>query len=264
MAQKVAMMAAFILASRAPRVRFMKCEERLNCNGSLTRYSSLTPSSLSQLLQRRDNFLFDLDGTLVDSNACHERAYLMTLRPRLPELAAKFNYEPCKGRRTRDALRDLGIEDEHLIEELNETKQQAYRELVDAGAVALIPYAREVLTALRQREKRLFIVTGGSRRSSESVLRSLGILDWFEALVTADDIVNSKPAPDCWLQCVAKAGLEPSQSLVVEDAFNGILSARAAGLDAIAVNNPELAHLPEYAGTLENVHRALDAARASS
>ena len=74
----------------------------------------------------------------MDSNACHERAYRIALRPRLPELAANFNYEPCKGRRTRDALRDLGIEDEQLIEELNETKQQAYRELVDAGAVGCL------------------------------------------------------------------------------------------------------------------------------
>jgi len=220
----------------------------------------LSPTALSRLLQERDSFLFDLDGTLVDSNACHERAYQIALRPRLPELAANFNYEPCKGRRTRDALRDLGIEDERLIEELNETKQQAYRELVDAGAVVLIPYAREVLEALRERKSRLFVVTGGSRRSSESVLRSLGILDWFEALVTADDIVNSKPAPDCWLQCVASAGLTPQRSLVVEDAFNGILSARAAGLDAIAVNNPELAHLPEYAGSLEDVINCLSKA----
>jgi HAD superfamily hydrolase (TIGR01509 family) len=151
----------------------------------------------------------------------------------------------------------MGIEDEQLIEELNETKQQAYRELVEAGTVVLMPFAREVLTALRQRENRLFVVTGGSRRSSESVMRSLGILDWFEAMVTADDIVNSKPAPDCWLQCVASAGLEPRRSLVVEDALNGILAARAAGLDAIAVNNPQLANLPEYAGSLENVINCL-------
>lgn len=218
----------------------------------------MSPSSLSQLLGERDCFLFDLDGTLVDSNACHERAYLTILRPRLPELAARFNYEPCKGRRTKDALRDMGIEDEALIEELNAAKQQAYRDLVEAGAVGLIPYAREVLTALREKSKRLFIVTGGSRRSSESVLRSLGIRDWFEAMVTADDIVNSKPAPDCWLHCVAEAGLARERSLVVEDALNGIVSARAAGIDAIAVNNPELAHLPEYAGSLEDIRRALD------
>jgi HAD superfamily hydrolase (TIGR01509 family) len=228
------------------------------------RYFGLSPSSLSRLLNERECFLFDLDGTLVDSNACHERAYLTALGPRLPELAARFNYEPCKGRRTMDALRDLGLTDEGLIEELNAAKQQAYRDLVEAGAVQLIPYARELLTALRVRSKRLFIVTGGSRRSSESVLQSLGIRDWFEALVTADDIVNSKPAPDCWLHCVATARLDPERSLVVEDAWNGIVAARAAGIQAVAVNNPELAQLPEYAESLRNLHNALDSAQPPS
>jgi HAD superfamily hydrolase (TIGR01509 family) len=161
-------------------------------------------------------------------------------------------------------LRDLGIADEALLEQLNASKQQAYRELVEAGAVVLLPGAREILTLLRKRAKRLFIVTGGSRRSTVSVLRSLGILDWFEALVTADDIVNSKPAPDCWLHCLAGARLAPRHALVVEDAWNGILSARAAGVAAIAVNNPDLAHLPEYAGSLENILHALDSGEASS
>jgi len=224
----------------------------------------LSPSSLSQLLRERDCLLFDLDGTLVDSNSCHERAYLIALGPKLPELAARFNYEPCKGRRTKDALRDLGLEDEDLIEELNAAKQQAYRELVEAGAVDLIPFAREVLAALRDRGKRLFIVTGSSRRSTESVLRALGIYEWFEDIVTADDIVNSKPAPDCWQKCLAIAQIEPGRALVIEDAWNGIISARAAGLDAIAVNNPELAHLPEYAGPLGNIHEALDSTHSPS
>ncbi|MDE3196444.1 MAG: hypothetical protein KGN84_08875, partial [Acidobacteriota bacterium] len=82
----------------------------------------MTPTDLARLLSR-ESFLFDLDGTLVDSNACHERAYLSALGPRLPELAARFNYEPCKGRRTKDALRDLGLTGEALIEELNTAKQ---------------------------------------------------------------------------------------------------------------------------------------------
>jgi beta-phosphoglucomutase-like phosphatase (HAD superfamily) len=79
-------------------------------------------SDLAGLLRERSCFLFDLDGTLVDSNACHERAYLEALRSRLPELVPRFSYEACKGRRTRDALRALGIDD-GLAAELTEAKQ---------------------------------------------------------------------------------------------------------------------------------------------
>ena len=218
----------------------------------------MNSSRPAQLLRERECILFDLDGTLVDSNACHERAYLTVLRPRLPELAATFDYEPCKGRRTRDALRDMGLTDEALIEEINAAKQQAYRDLVEEGAVVFLPGARELLSELRSRGKRLFLVTGGSARSTAQVLGRLGISEWFEAIVTADDIVNSKPAPDCWLQCLAVARVEASRTVAIEDARNGIISARAAGVDVIGVNNPQLTDLPEFSGSIEDLMTVLN------
>ena len=208
------------------------------------------PLNLPELLSGRDCFLFDLDGTLVDSNGCHERAYLEALEARLPEVARIFSYERCKGRRTIEALRLFGVQDEELLVEVTEMKQAAYRNLVESGAVVFIPHAHEVLETLRSQGKRLFLVTGSSARSTRAVLTRLGIFDWFERIVTADDVINGKPAPDCWLTCVENAAISPAQSLVIEDALSGIEAARAAGLTGIVVNNPELAHLPEYAGTL--------------
>ena len=135
----------------------------------------------------------------------------------------------------------MGLTDEALIEEINAAKQKAYRDLVEEGAVVFLPGARELLSELRNGGKRLFLVTGGSARSTAQVLGRLGIPDWFEAIVTADDIVNSTPAPDCWLQCLAVARVEASRAVAIEDARNGIISARAAGVDVIGVNNPQLA-----------------------
>lgn len=214
-------------------------------------------TDLAALLRERSCFLFDLDGTLVDSSPCHERAYREALEARLPDLARRFSYEPCKGRRTRDALRWFGIEDEALLAELTEAKQQAYRELVEAGAIQLLPDARELLDVLRARGKRVFLVTGGSRRSTQSVLAGLGILNRFEHVVTADDVANGKPAPDCWLECIVRAGISLDQALAIEDALSGIEAARAAGIECVAVNNPELSALPEYVGTLTDILPAL-------
>jgi HAD superfamily hydrolase (TIGR01509 family) len=213
-------------------------------------------SNLASLLRERNCFLFDLDGTLVDSSHCHERAYRDALEAAPPELVRRFSYEACKGRRTRDALRALGVDD-GLVDVLTEAKQHSYREQVEAGRVVLLPFAREVLRFLSDRGSRLFLVTGGSKRSTEAVLAGLGIASWFEQIVTADDVANGKPAPDCWLACMERAAIAPSSALAVEDALSGIQSARAAGLDSIAINNPELAELPEYAGTLEDILTAL-------
>jgi HAD superfamily hydrolase (TIGR01509 family) len=154
-----------------------------------------------------------------------------------------------------------GVEDERLLSELTEAKQQAYRAQVEAGAVQFIPYGRELLEALRERGARLFVVTGGSARSTRTVLNSLGIWEWFEQVVTADDVTHGKPAPDCWLECVRRASIDVARALVVEDALSGIESAHAAGLACIAVNNVALAALPEYAGSLRDVLTALKEGR---
>jgi beta-phosphoglucomutase len=210
-------------------------------------------SSLSTLFRERSCFLFDLDGTLVDSNGCHERAYLEALERLLPDLAKRFSYEACKGRKTRDALRMFGVEDEPLLTQVTDAKQSAYRALVEAGAVPLLPHAQDLLQTLRASGKRLFIVTGSSARSTRAVLTSLGIFDWFEHIVTADDIISGKPAPDCWLTCLERASIQPAQALAIEDALSGVLAARAAGIDCLAVNNPNLAGIPEYAEDLRNL-----------
>lgn len=201
-------------------------------------------------------FLFDLDGTLVDSNSAHERAYLAALEPRLPEVAGGFRYEICKGRPTRDALRLYGVE-EPLLTELVEAKQKAYRAQVVAGEIALLPHARELLVELRERGRRIFLVTGASMRSTRALLTQHEIFDWFEGLVTADDVSQGKPSPECWLTCLERGSIAPGEALAIEDALNGVEAARAAGIACVAVNNPELAGLPEYAGTLGDLLRAL-------
>jgi HAD superfamily hydrolase (TIGR01509 family) len=201
-------------------------------------------------------FLFDLDGTLVDSNSAHERAYLAALEAALPELAPLFRYEFCKGRPTREALHLYGVEDP-LLTELVAAKQKAYRAQVDAGAIELLPHARELLLALKAQGRRIFLVTGASARSTRALLTQHGMYDWFEHLVTADDVTHGKPAPDCWLTCLERAAIPPAEAIAIEDALNGIEAARAAGIACVAVNNPELAHLPEYAGTLETLLKAL-------
>jgi beta-phosphoglucomutase-like phosphatase (HAD superfamily) len=76
-------------------------------------------------------------------------------------------------------------------------------------------------------------------------------------VITGDDILHSKPAPDSYCECVLRFCVEPQQAIVVEDAVSGIESAKAAGLDVIAVNNPELEQTREYAGTLAEICQAL-------
>lgn len=149
---------------------------------------------------------------------------------------------------------DLGIEKVDILKSMTERKQSLYREMVEAGEVLAFPFANELLSALRQRQYRSWVVTGASRRSANAALTRLGLLDFFEGMVTGDETERTKPAPDLYLRCLQNHNIDSTSAVAIEDALPGIQSARAAGLKVMAVNNVELSHLPEYVGTLKDLH----------
>ncbi len=166
-----------------------------------------------------------------------------------------FSYEKHKGQRTDDVFRTLGIKDEQLVLKLTAAKQSFYKRKVDAGAVQLFPSALALLEALKVDNKRIFLVTSASKRSTDAILSQTGIQAFFENIITGNDVSLAKPAPDCYIACLANACLTKEKAVAIEDAISGIESARRAGLDVIAVNNPSFVGQDHYVGTLSDLHQ---------
>jgi HAD superfamily hydrolase (TIGR01509 family) len=82
------------------------------------------------------------------------------------------------------------------------------------------------------------IATGGSRFVIEKTLQIVGVSDWFDEVITADDVVHGKPAPDIYLEAARRLGVSPMKCLALEDAPAGIESARAAGMMVVEVPCP--------------------------
>jgi len=188
-------------------------------------------------LLRKTAFLFDLDGTLLDSSALHERAFREVLSDYAPPLLEGFDYESLKGKSTGESFRSLGIAEAGAIDAMVSEKQRRYRAAVRAGELRLMPGSWEILALLQSRRKRLFVVTGGSRRSVDAALDATGVRAFFEGIVTADDVARGKPAPDSFLLCLEWYGIPAGQAVGIEDSINGLEACRAAGLDAVLVNN---------------------------
>jgi HAD superfamily hydrolase (TIGR01509 family) len=188
--------------------------------------------------------VFDCDGTLVDSMPAHFEAWCEALA--LHGAGGIFKedvFHAMGGRPTRDIVVD--INDEYGLKldpaAVAFAKREAFlKRLAD---VTLIDEVAEFAQSLRGRVP-LAIASGGSRIVVEKTLRVVGISDWFDEVVTADDVTEGKPAPDVFLMAAKLLGVPPTDCLALEDAPAGIIAARRAGMQVIAIPSPLSSSLP--------------------
>jgi HAD superfamily hydrolase (TIGR01509 family) len=203
------------------------------------------------------SFLFDLDGTLVDSTRAHDRAFRATLARVSEEKARTFVYARHKGKKTPETFRDLGFEDGRMVETLSERKRRAYRDFVAKGAVALFPGVMDLLEMLSRHGRGSFLVTGASRRSTREVLERLAIARFFRGIITADDVRLGKPHPESFAEALRRNALRADECVAIEDARTGIRSAKAAGLRAVIVCDVGCEQADWSFDTLEDLRVAL-------
>lgn len=191
------------------------------------------------MLREKNAFLFDLDGTLVDSDFLHAAAFGESLDAHMPELAKGFSYGLLRGLSTRDAFRSMGVADEEVLDTLVASKRSCYRTLVSRGFLKPLPGSLELLTHLQQADRHLCLVTGGSRLSVEQVLVATGLSVFFrhEHIITAEDVSRGKPAPDLYTLAISRIGLDTHQCVGIEDSLLGMLACTRAGLECVVVND---------------------------
>lgn len=141
------------------------------------------------------------------------------------------------GRPTLDIVVELN--DEYNLRLDPVSVAQAKREcfLKRLHTITLIEEVARFAEGLRGRVP-MAIATGGSRHVIEKTLKIVGVSDWFDEVVTADDVSEGKPAPDIFLKAANLLGVDPTKCLALEDAPAGILAAQRAGMQVIAIPCP--------------------------
>lgn len=179
-------------------------------------------------------FLFDLDGTLVDSLPAVERAWSnwAISRGLTPEEVLGFIH----GKQAIMSVRHfMPGESEEAIQEQFRLLEKTEAE--DTVGISALPGAAELLHRLNELSVPWAIVTSGSVPVAHA-RHAAGELARPEIFITAEQVARGKPNPDPYLLGAEKLGLKPEECVVVEDAPAGILSGLAAGCKVIAVNAP--------------------------
>jgi len=193
------------------------------------------PTQRDRSEQRVQAVLWDLDGTLVQSEHLHLELEREVLASFGVEIEAEA-YRSYVGTTTRAAFTHLlGLADRgDRIEEALARK----RELAPDRIIQRSLPTRGVEGVLRDipmRTHRFALVTSAERYVAEGLLERFGWRWRFETVVTADDVERPKPDPQPYLLAAERLGLSPDRTLAVEDAPNGIRSARAAGCSVAAL-----------------------------
>lgn len=177
--------------------------------------------------------VFDLDGTLVNTMPLHWEAWQQVLRRHGLQFSERRFYS-LGGVPARDILRLLADEQGVVLDPRRVAREKAEAYLVLLPRVRPLPAILDVACQNRGRLPQA-IATGGTRSVVEQVLDHLGIREWFDAVVTSEDVPRQKPAPDIYLEAARRLGVPPGHCRAYEDTDLGLQAIRAAGMDAVDV-----------------------------
>jgi len=177
--------------------------------------------------------IFDCDGTLADTMPLHWQAWqVIVKRHRLNFPEERFY--ALGGVPSRDILKMLsaeqGLDLDHLA--VAHEKEAEYLPLLAQAQpiAAVVEIARKHFGKLP-----MAVASGGNRHIIEQVLEHLAILHLFDAVVTSEDVIRQKPAPDIFLEAARRINIAPEHCRAFEDTELGMQAIRAAGMDAVDV-----------------------------
>lgn len=181
--------------------------------------------------------LFDLDGTLVDS----EHFHFNTWNELLAESDVQLDYHdflknyagiPLPGNASR--LKELYVI-ETSLEDLIARKEILTVERLKTSEIGLMPFVQDTMDYFFSKEIPMALVTASKRPDVDEMFLKNGLGKFFKLLITRSDVKNSKPDPESYNLAVEKLGFAKEECLVFEDTLNGLRAAKAAGLTCFVI-----------------------------
>jgi beta-phosphoglucomutase-like phosphatase (HAD superfamily) len=187
------------------------------------------------MFENYDAFIFDMDGTLVDSGKLHEDAWIRTLTVFGIPIDRTLMRSLCGVSTLRTLL--LLIERFDIQASASADEMTDYKEslVISSSAQNLKPTRLHTIVKRYSGKRLMSIGTGANTTEATTILSRCGLDNDIHYVVGADRVINPKPAPDTFLLCAELMGVAPSKCLVFEDAPLGIQAAKAANMCVIDV-----------------------------
>jgi HAD superfamily hydrolase (TIGR01509 family) len=177
--------------------------------------------------------IFDCDGTLADTMPNHTRAWMAAFRNAGRILPVDFidGVKGMPGERIVEQYNRKFGDNLDPVEIARDKNRRVHDELARSKPIP------QVVAIARQYHGMLpmAVASGGTRKNIDRILRAIQVHDWFDIILTADNGLPSKPAPDIFLKAAKKMKVDPEYCQVFEDGDAGLKAAKAAGMMVVDV-----------------------------
>lgn len=186
-------------------------------------------------MNNKKAYLFDLNGTMIDDMQYHIKAWHRILNELGANISLERMRDECYGK--NNELLDRMFPGRYTEEEKNKMsleKEKQYQQEFKPH-LQLLPGLSEFLEKAHQTGIKMAIGSAAIMFNIDFVLDGLNIRHYFDAIVSADDVKDSKPNPETYLKCAAALNIEPKDCLVFEDAPKGVEAALNAGMESVVI-----------------------------
>ena len=182
--------------------------------------------------------IFDVDGTLVDSETVYVKAALKNLEVNhynipMSAIMGIIGQNRVAGRKLIESTQDDSFNYDKYIKDFEKIRNQ----ILENEPYKLKKGALNILNYCKKHNIKTAIATSTARDKQTKVLTELGIIDYFDYMVFGDEIKNSKPAPDIYLKVYEHYNIDKDEMIIYEDSKNGILSAHNAGIRVVYIKD---------------------------
>lgn len=182
--------------------------------------------------------IFDVDGTLVDSESVYVKAALKNLEVNhynipMSAIMGIIGQNKVAGQKLIESTQDDSFNYDKYLQDFRKIRD----ELLEKEPYKLKKGTLNILNYCKEHGIRMAIATSTYREKQVKVLTNLGIIDYFDYMVFGDEINNSKPAPDIYLKVYEHYNIDKDEMIIYEDSKNGILSAHNAGIRVVYIKD---------------------------
>lgn len=183
--------------------------------------------------------IFDMDGLMIDTESLHNESFKAVLEEygvkpvpnkqgviHISGISSKDNWERFKKQYNFEADNN----------ELSRKKHKIHLNLLSKNVTAM-PGLFKLLKELQANHIKMAIASSSIREQINLVTTRLRIADYFQAIISGEDVINGKPAPDIFLKAAEALNVRPLDCLVLEDAPSGVAAGKSAGMKVVAIPN---------------------------